>query len=48
MWKRPISELCDVLPKECLPKDYGGMEKSFLELDGESTEFSIKKCIMIV
>ncbi|KAK7580469.1 hypothetical protein V9T40_001098 [Parthenolecanium corni] len=33
VWKRPISELCDVLPKECLPKDYGGMEKSFLELD---------------
>lgn len=38
MWDRPITELCEVVPKECLPSDYGGDEKSLEECRGKNVQ----------
>ncbi|KAK7580472.1 hypothetical protein V9T40_001101 [Parthenolecanium corni] len=32
IWKNPVTELADVLPKSSLPSDYGGSDKSVKEL----------------
>lgn len=35
IWKNPVTELADVLPKSSLPSDYGGSDKSVKELRGK-------------
>lgn len=35
VWNKPANELSTVLPKECLPQEYGGTMKSVADLNGK-------------
>ncbi len=35
IWKKRNEDLAEVIPKECLPEEYGGTEKSVRKLRGK-------------
>jgi len=47
---KDAEELLDILPKKCLPKDYGGDQPSYAELNGKhqrKTKIKIARLIRI-